>query len=130
MTIHGYGVWVGLPMRYYAERASQRDPSPHIYLCFRDDHNSGKERKAAINVKSLDEDSRVVLDLGFQLIIQTLSSRNNRFNNTRLHGLEGNANDDDGAGNSETVTVDGLDYIRLGDLLPGGLAAGLPVPFD
>lgn len=126
MTIHGYGVWVGLPTRYYAEHASQHDPTPHIYLYFRDDNNTEKEQEAAINVKSRGEYSRLVLwkdenyshsitaelaklDLGFHLITQTLSSSLSSFNNP------------------ETVAVDGLDYIRPGDLLPG---TGLLVPYD
>jgi hypothetical protein len=60
MTIYGYGVWAGLPTRYYAEHASQQDPTPHTYLYFRDDNNAEKEREAAINVKSRGEDSRLV----------------------------------------------------------------------
>lgn len=125
MTIHGYGVWAGLPTRCYTEHAGDHDPTPHIYLYFRDDNNSDKEREAAINVKSRGEDSRLVLwkdenyshpitaelaelDLGFHLITQTLSSRFSGFNNPRV--------------------VHGLDYLRPGDILPS--AAGLLVPFD
>ncbi|KAE8379053.1 hypothetical protein BDV26DRAFT_260217 [Aspergillus bertholletiae] len=148
MTIHAYGVWVGLPTRYNAQTARDNDRSPHIYLRFRDDNDSNKEREAAINVKSLDRDSRLVfwkdenfshsittelekLSLGFQLITQTLSTRFSRFNNPRFRLLGGDGDDDDnGTDNSDTVAIDGLDFIRTKSLLPGGLAAGLVVPFD
>ncbi|OJJ78162.1 hypothetical protein ASPBRDRAFT_113811 [Aspergillus brasiliensis CBS 101740] len=81
MPVPHYGVWACRPFDYYAQGRNQ--PTPHIYLYFRDD-SSGR-RTAAVNVKSRGEDSRLVywfdkdfthpitdkletLELGFHLI--------------------------------------------------------------
>ena len=100
MAVKHYGVWAAKPIRYDSERA---DRSPHIHLFFKDHPQARRELTAAINVKSLDRDSRLVfwlvrdfshpltselqnLELGFQLIQQN-------------DGLQG------------------LDYIRTPDLI-------------
>lgn len=55
-----YGVWVAQPIRYHAQTPQEDARSPHIYLYFKDDSQSHQEKEAAINVKSLDQDSRLV----------------------------------------------------------------------
>ncbi|KAF7716925.1 Uncharacterized protein PECH_000683 [Penicillium ucsense] len=84
MTIPHYGVWACQPTSYTAQTEKQDPKSPHIYLHFTDDTSSTKSLEAAINVKSIDKDSRLVfwvnrnfqhpvtetlsaLDLGFHL---------------------------------------------------------------
>ncbi|PYH44621.1 YukJ family protein [Aspergillus saccharolyticus JOP 1030-1] len=60
MTIPHYGVWVGQPTHYTAQTDAEDPKSPHIYLYFKDDSSSRKQLEAAINVKSTDQDSRLV----------------------------------------------------------------------
>lgn len=83
MTIPHYGVWVGRPIRIKVDSPS--DKTPHIELFYKDDLNGSKQLRAAINVKSQSQDSRLVywfdqsfshpltdelaqLEYGFQLI--------------------------------------------------------------
>ncbi|RAK99959.1 uncharacterized protein BO80DRAFT_409185 [Aspergillus ibericus CBS 121593] len=76
MPVPDYGVWRAHPVHYNIDHASQDPKSPHLSLYFtetRDKHSdkchheytgSGKEirglNRAAINIKSVDKDSRIV----------------------------------------------------------------------
>lgn len=61
MPLKNYGVWVGYPISYEAERAAQDSKSPHIELYYDTDADASKGKdRAAINVKSTTKDSRLV----------------------------------------------------------------------
>lgn len=60
MPVPSYGVWVGIPTHYIAERDSDDHPTSHILLSFKDHLHGGKKRKAAINVKARGSESRLV----------------------------------------------------------------------
>ncbi|KAK4494921.1 hypothetical protein PRZ48_014277 [Zasmidium cellare] len=57
MSLKRYGVWVVKPESYDAQTPRQDSKSPHITLKFTDDGSGGS---AEINVKSLDQDKRLV----------------------------------------------------------------------
>ncbi|KAJ5105489.1 hypothetical protein NUU61_002836 [Penicillium alfredii] len=84
-------------MSYTAERASIDPVSSHTQLCFRDDDHVNKRPQAAINVKSIGAESRLVvwfnhnfshpvtqeleqLESGFQLLGRSSGHRNNNRN--------------------------------------------------
>jgi uncharacterized protein YukJ len=56
MPIQDYGVWKGKPVSYKVDKP--RDPTPHISLIFKDDHDN--HLRAAINVKSSGSPSELV----------------------------------------------------------------------
>ncbi|KAG0036727.1 hypothetical protein BGZ82_003793 [Podila clonocystis] len=60
MPVPSYGVWVGQPTRYDFETRKEDRRSPHIHLFFNDDPPSTREYKAAINIKSIGAESRLV----------------------------------------------------------------------
>ena len=61
MPIREYGVWVAYPISYEAERGADDGQSPHISLFFNETADAGQGRnKAAINVKSVTSESRLV----------------------------------------------------------------------
>ncbi|RAK80144.1 YukJ family protein [Aspergillus fijiensis CBS 313.89] len=115
MPVPHYGVWVCKPTRYVAQRHGVR--TPHIELYFKDD-DSGRERKAAINVKSSGEDSRLVFwssdDFAHPITIQ-LAQLDQGFHS--IPDPRGRARD-----------LVGLDYLRLRNLL--NLGSGRVLPHD
>src|SRR5277367_6608903 len=91
--IKNYGVWVGTPTDFNAERSSIDNRSLHIELYFKDD--AGRHR-AAINVKSTDKhDSRLIYWL----------------NRNLKHSITDKFKDL-GTGFQSLQDEDGLDYIR------------------
>lgn len=117
MPIPHYGAWIVRGIRYESEREADDPVSPHIHLYFKDHPEGRQERRAAVNVKSRDKDSRLVywisknfthplthhlseLDYGFKLI------------------------------KPNKGPLQGPDYLRTDDLLPGGIEAGSLVPHD
>ncbi|KAG0070480.1 hypothetical protein BGZ89_000555 [Linnemannia elongata] len=76
MTVPNYGVWVATPVSFTVERQDNR--SPHISLKFKNSPHSTRVFEAAINVKSVAEDSRLVywpitnLDNGFTNALMAL----------------------------------------------------------
>jgi uncharacterized protein YukJ len=56
--VQNYGVWFCRPVKYIAEREKDDSRSPHINLTFHD--KSSTSFQAAINVKSIGEESRLV----------------------------------------------------------------------
>lgn len=134
MPVPHYGVWVGKPLRYTAQTAREDRASPHIYLYFTDD-SSRKERSAAINVKSIDKDTRLVfwlsdnfshpvtkdlsgLELGFQLTQSQDSNGDFGSQSRRRHRpmLE------------HQSTLEGLDFTRTKSLV--NIPDGKLLPHD
>jgi uncharacterized protein YukJ len=106
--IKNYGLWVGKPTDFTAERSNIDSKSPHIQLHFQDDNG---EHRAAINVKSTDRhDSRLVYWLNRTL----QNSVTDKFK-------------DLGTGFQLLQGEDGLDYIRH-KLVE--IAGGLVLPHD
>ncbi|KAH8687904.1 hypothetical protein BGZ60DRAFT_559124 [Tricladium varicosporioides] len=60
MPVPHYGVWVSSPLSFVAERAEIDPRSPHIELKFKNTLQSNPVFRAAINIKSLDVESRLV----------------------------------------------------------------------
>ncbi|KAF7720645.1 hypothetical protein EC973_006743 [Apophysomyces ossiformis] len=61
MPVPNYGVWAAVtPTSFRAERESEDEKTPHIYLQFKEGFDSLIQYKAAINVKSISKDSRLV----------------------------------------------------------------------
>jgi uncharacterized protein YukJ len=60
--VKNYGVWVAKPVSYIAETKEVDSKSPHIILKFKNSLTQGFKRQftAAINVKSIGEESRLV----------------------------------------------------------------------
>lgn len=99
MPIKGYGVWVGYVLDYQAERNEDDSISPHILLRYSSNsHHSGARFRAAINIKSVSKESRLVF-WGIQNfdhpITQFLESLDDGFhpllssNEQRLQGKQG-----------------------------------------
>lgn len=122
MPVPHYGVWAGKPTRYIAEEPG--DPTPHIELFFTDD--SSRERRAAINVKSSGDESRLVfwssdnfthsitdrlskLDLGFYLVQDSHHYRYRHYH-------------------SEHLDLSGIDYYRMNNVLD--FRSGLVLQYD
>lgn len=128
-----YGVWVGRPTRYTAETARDDPKSPHIHLYFTDD-SSTKEREAAINVKSIDKESRLVSWLSREFshpITKDLSKLDMGFQFTR--SPDSNEVHSEGSGNrvpkrGETNTLKGIDFIRTEGLV--NIETGTVLPHD
>lgn len=60
MPIPHYGVWVATPTSFTVERDDVDFRSPHIYLKFKNYPHSTRQFRAAINVKSIGPDSRLI----------------------------------------------------------------------
>ncbi len=61
MGVDNYGVWVGYPISYEAEKRTDDAKSPHISLYYDDTADSQQGRyRAAINIKSATKESRLV----------------------------------------------------------------------
>ncbi|OKL63854.1 hypothetical protein UA08_01119 [Talaromyces atroroseus] len=130
-SIPHYGVWVGQPTRYTAQTLQQDPTSPHIYLYFTDSpsSSSSKEPEAAINVRSTDNDHRLVfwltrnftnpitsqlddLDEGFHLLSEYAHRKNRSYNSHHhSHHHESRHNND------AATTLKGLDFIRTPGLV-------------
>ncbi|KAJ5974163.1 hypothetical protein N7481_011373 [Penicillium waksmanii] len=137
MPIPHYGVWVGQPTRYTAQRAREDPKSPHIHLKFTD--GSSREFEAAINVKSIDKDSRLVfwlpdnlshsiteqlskLDEGFHL---AQSSSPNDVSKSKSQGHHRNRHHQVRRQESD---LRGLDFIRTDGLI--NIKSGLVLQHD
>ncbi|KAJ5458458.1 hypothetical protein N7475_009846 [Penicillium sp. IBT 31633x] len=120
MPVPHYGVWACRPTRYVAEGEGVK--TPHIELFFTDDA-SKKERRAAINVKSNDKDSRLVfwvsrnfshpiinqlskLDLEFHLVQDSDSGGNQNHHHYRYRSYH-----------TKTPDLQGIDFYRMEDLV-------------
>ncbi|KAF9917219.1 hypothetical protein FBU30_000877 [Linnemannia zychae] len=93
MVVPNYGVWVATPISFAVERHDLR--TPHIYLRFKNNPHSTIVFEAAINVKSLSAESR--------LVYWPLRNLDNSFTNN-LKTLE--------RGFNPSPPGPGLDYIR------------------
>ena len=130
MPVPHYGVWACHPTRYKTERRGVR--TPHIELFFTDD--SSKKRKAAINVKSTSEDSRLVfkvlrdfshpitkqlskLKLGFHLVQDSNSAEGENHRHCRYNHYH-----------SRDPNLEGLDYSRTKNLVD--IRSGEVLPHD
>ncbi|KAF4626188.1 hypothetical protein G7Y89_g11971 [Cudoniella acicularis] len=60
MPVPHYGIWVGEPLSFIAQRERIDPKSPHIYLKFKNSREEHRIYEAAINIKSLDHDTRLV----------------------------------------------------------------------
>ncbi|KAF9976298.1 hypothetical protein BGZ75_000277 [Mortierella antarctica] len=60
MPVPRYGVWAATPTSFEAEDNDDDPRSPHIHLKFKNGSNSTRVFHAAINVKSVGQDSRLV----------------------------------------------------------------------
>lgn len=60
MGLQNYGVWKATPTSFKAQRAKEDPNSPHGYLVFQDGTSASPKLGAAINVKSISDDSRLV----------------------------------------------------------------------
>ncbi|KAF9567047.1 hypothetical protein EC968_003516 [Mortierella alpina] len=102
--VDNYGVWVCTPKDFQMEDANRDPHSPHIHLYFSDD--SRDNLKAAINVKSKGQESRLVFWVKRRFlhpIIDDLRALGKGF-----HSLP-------------NATLNGLDYIRTpGLIFPSG----------
>jgi uncharacterized protein YukJ len=132
MPIPHYGVWVGKPTRYTAETATTDPRYPHIHLYFSD--SSSKEREAAIKVKSIDRDTRLVfwlsratspttnglsgLDLGFKLARSPDVNSDASIQHGCLQGPK----------RREQSNQIGLDFLRTKDLVNS--KTGMVLPHD
>lgn len=138
MPIPHYGVWVGRPTRYTAQRAKEDPKSPHIHLKFTD--GSSKEFEAAINVKSTDIDSRLVFwladDFSNPSIIEQLSKLDEGFhlaqwtseNNNNDSGSNGHPHNRHHQARRLESDLRGLDFIRTNDLV--NIRSGQVLPHD
>ncbi|CAI7667520.1 unnamed protein product [Penicillium pancosmium] len=118
MPIPHYGVWVGRPTRYTAQRAREDSKSPHIHLKFTD--GSPREFEAAINVKSIDKDSRLVFWLMDNLphsITEQFSNLDEGFHLAQSSSVRRQESD-----------LQGLDFIRTDDLV--NIKSGLVLQHD
>ncbi|KAJ5470122.1 hypothetical protein N7530_007479 [Penicillium desertorum] len=130
MPVPHYGVWACRPTRYKAEGHGVR--TPHIELFFTDD--SSRKRKAAINVKSTSEDSRLVFQVTRDFshpITEQLSKLKLGFH------LVQDSNSDDGENHrhyryshyhSRDPNLEGLDYSRTENLVD--IRSGEVLPHD
>ncbi|KAG0092970.1 hypothetical protein BGZ93_007117 [Podila epicladia] len=102
--VDNYGVWVGTPSSFRMETVEEDPHTPHIYLKFTDNSNN-RNLEAAINVKSKQEESRLVFWVKRQFlhpIVNDLSRLDKRF-----HSLP----------DRQVLSLDGLDYIRTPGLI-------------
>ena len=95
MPIRKYGVWVAYPTSYEAERNSDDSKSPHISLYFDDAPGAEKgQYRAAVNVKSISKESRLVywfirnLDVPLLEYLQTLDVGFQALPSEEQHGLD------------------------------------------
>ncbi|QDS70906.1 hypothetical protein FKW77_006338 [Venturia effusa] len=79
--VQNYGVWVAKPISFTAETEEQDSKSPHIILKFKNSLVQGFKREftAAINVKSVGEESRLVYWLITENLPQDLISNLKQF---------------------------------------------------
>jgi len=115
MTVPHYGVWVAKPTRYKAEGAAEDPRSPHLTLYFKDDPQGSRERSAAINVKSRDRESRLIVWFVKDFTHPLTSS---------LADL-----DLDFYPIPQTSDLEGLDYLRTPNLI-SDISAGQILPHD
>lgn len=132
MPVENYGVWVAKPTEYTAETDKDDRKSPHIHLYFQDASHGNDPVKAAINIKSIGKESRLVfwlerdfshpftrqleqLDPGFH----PLGSNRSR----RKHGTHGNGEID-----AVPRSIKGLDYVRTKNLVH--IESGRVLPHD
>jgi len=130
MPVPHYGVWACRPTRYNAEGRGVR--TPHIELFFTDD--TSKERRAAINVKSNGQDSRLVfwfsrdfshpvtnqlseLDLGFYLVQDSNSDKDRNHRHYRYSHYY-----------PQYPDLEGLDFYRTQKLVD--IQSGEVLPHD
>ena len=128
MPVDNYGVWVAHPTRFTAQRAREDPKSPHIHLYFTDGPQTDGSGRAAINVKSIGKDSRLVywverdfshpftetlarLESGFQPLGNNPRRRDPRY-------------ETDG----DAESMQGLDYIRTKELVH--IESGRVLPHD
>lgn len=134
MPVNNYGVWVAKPNKFTAETDKIDPESPHIYLYFEDAAHGNHPLKAAINVKSICKESRLVswlerhfshpftrqleqLEPGFHPL--------GRNKSRRRHG------DDDTDGDGNPGPIKGLDFIRTPGLVhieSGSIPHDIPGP--
>lgn len=111
--VQSYGVWVGRPTHYHIDGPADR--TPHINLFFKDDLQGSREHKAAINVKSSGEESRLVCWLINDFthpITSQLETLNLGFHSLPIQGV-----------------LRGLDYLREGSPIPD-ILTGRILPHD
>ncbi|KAG0038702.1 hypothetical protein BGZ82_011097 [Podila clonocystis] len=102
--VDNYGVWVGTPVDFKMEKKEDDPHTPHIHLFFSDDSNHGNF-KAAINVKSRQEESRLVFWVKRQFLHPIIDDLRRLDKGFYL------------LPNSDVPSLDGLDYIRTPGLI-------------
>ncbi|KAJ5156230.1 hypothetical protein N7492_009033 [Penicillium capsulatum] len=121
MPVNDYGVWVAKPTDFTAEDAKIDPKSPHIYLHFEDASHGGKSLRAAINVKSIGKESRLVFWLERNFLHQFTQQLEQL--DPGFHPLNGDKYIDTSFG-----SIQGLDYIRTQGLVH--IESGRVLPHD